>query len=224
MSKFEDRLVKGNMYAQSVLERLNTIPGVYAVINGLEHTHKNFHNHLNNFKSEDDFTTIFSRYQPDGIATNISSERTIIFEVKNSTSIEKNAFVVYYKWFEIGCRLFLIIRRKDSEELFSEYCIPIEKVKLISGIESVEGYPNPFPVDSDDWISPRLLNDPNSEFYDQQKWGKYLNSKKGSGTPFRYFDFDKMGQYRFSEIKEIFEQIKLQEEVSSELSLVDIMT
>jgi len=52
-------------------------------------------------------------------------------------------------------------------------------------------------------------NDPNSEFYNLQKWEKYLRNRKGSGTPFRYFDFDNMERFRFSEIKDIFERIKL---------------
>ena len=232
MSNFKDRKTKGDAYSLSILERLNAVPGVFAVINGLEHTHTNFHSYLKNYKTED-FTTIFSRYQPDGIATNISLEKTIIFEVKSSTSVEKNAFIVYNKWFEIGCRLFLIIRRKIVvESLFSEYCIPIEKIKLISGKKSVEGYTNSYPVDKDDWIAPRLWNDTNSEFYNLQKWEEYLKNRKGSGTPFRYFDFDNMERFRFSEIKDIFERIKLRKmdsetkefetNLESELNLQDV--
>ena len=180
------RLPKGQKWEDDVIEILEQ-RGYTIKKHGYEHTHTEILSLLINCN---DSTAKFIRYQPDHIA--IKDDKVFFFEPKKGDAIEKDAYQIYFNLFKIGCDITLFIK-EDNNNIYE---IPIQELKLISGKEKVESFPNHWikvPTDENDWIAPRLL--------EKSKYNQWKRITKGSGTSHRYFDFKNMKEYKLDFIK-----------------------
>lgn len=188
ISNFNYRINKSKEFEQEVIERFKQF-GIEIVPHGLEYTHPELHKKIINYTSDDE-TSLFIRFQPDRLFTKEEIEKTCFVELKYSNTIEKNPFYIYKKLSEIGCKILICIKTKYND---TKFLIPFEKLNLFKGNEK-----NPYdiPIDNDNWLAPRLLNDKKSSYYNVLKYARFLNKTRGSGTNFRYFNFKEMKEYQ----------------------------
>lgn len=135
--------------------------------NGSEHTHINF---VKKLQQSEDATSIMIRYTPDLIIAYGEIPHSAYLEIKNSITIEKNAYANYMRLVNNGANVFIVIRSYENT-VFAR----IENLKLFIGRNKHD-----FTIDNDGWIAPRL--DPNKLKI------AIANGFRGSGTPFKIID------------------------------------
>jgi hypothetical protein len=197
---FKDRTNKGEAFFKECAQFFSNL-GYIVVKTGIEEHYSKYHPDL--VKIPNDLTSQYFRYHPDGFYIATKDQKSVYFDAKDSKAIEKDAFQIYELMMKMGLTVILCIKvLEDIPHSKSQYTrvyqIPIQNVKLISGIKSVSEYPNPLPVDIDDWIAPRLLS---KEAYIDWKNQHSL----ASGTPFRYFDFANMKEYLVTNYWDVLE-------------------
>ena len=174
---FQDRIKTADDYANSLAEKLRGM-GYIIEFTGTEHVAPNLQHEL----SSDKYTDITSRdirYQPDAGIANPITGKSHYLEIKHSDAIEKHAYITYMEKHESGKSVMIAIKSRSGKE----YWLPINELVLIDGNVTASKYRNPFPVDDDGWIAPRLM--------DKQRYYKWKQKHpRASGTPFRYIDFD----------------------------------
>lgn len=173
MGAFQDRLWKAKEAEEIVMLFLSGSPNIVSVAkNGTEHTHPDFVAMLRQNIRE---ASKFVRFAPDGVYLNKAQE-VIHFEVKASTKIERDAWDVYLKYQESGCRIVLFVYQDNR--LYWQW---LSAIRFIDSHSVVEEFANPFPVDADGWICPRQENG----------WHRRVNSNM-SGTPYKCIAMESM--------------------------------
>lgn len=115
--------------------------------NGTEHTHPAF---VELLRKNDSPQSKLIRFAPDGVL--LRAGGVIHWEAKASINIERDAYEVYYRYFEMGCKVLVFIQDKQA----NAYCQWIEKIGFIPSIAVVGKFgPRAHPIDEDDWICPR---------------------------------------------------------------------
>ena len=138
------------------------------------------------FMENPDSTARFVKYMPDGFAVNIEGETAYFFDSKRGKSIEKDAYIAYIAFAGEDRKMFVMIKTDNGKI----YDVPVSELKFLCSHKYVSKFPEHrrMPIDDDGWIAPRLWPD-----------DKYLvwkaKCKNASGTPFKYFDFNKMQQF-----------------------------
>jgi hypothetical protein len=189
---FNYRLMKGNSYEDECFSRLSRM-GFKVRRHGLEHIHPNLHNTLRN---SSDPTSELNRFQPDQLIQDMDLGNSCFIEVKHSDTIEKRPYQTYKALSDaFNCKVLICIKSKLTN---AEYWVPIQSLELIPGSISVKEFPpeERLPVDSDGWIAPRLLKKEASDYFNYQKYIEWKKRSKGSGTPFRYFDFEVLTDFK----------------------------
>lgn len=188
MSFFNERLKKGTKFENDVDIYLTKL-GYIITDHGYERTHTKIQSEINEWKDE---TSKFIRYQPDRFAVDITTKTSFLYEQKNGDQIEKDAYLTYMNLYSIGCDILLFIKNKKK----NVYKVNVENIKFIDSKKIINNMPNYFikpPIDEEGWISPRLLN--KKDYY------KWKNKTRGSGTPYKYFDFENMEEYILKDFK-----------------------
>jgi hypothetical protein len=180
---FEQRLAKGNVWLEEVKQLLER-RGLRTVLIGAEHVAPEVHKALSDMRNPD-ATAMFVRYLPDGFAVNIGTEEAFFFDAKAGKTIEKKAYETYLDFAGKDRKVFIFIRNSKGET----YCVPVRELRFRNSQEVVAKYNFQLPIDEGGWIAPRLLNEE-----DYRRWKK--RHPEASGTPYRYFDFDAMKQYK----------------------------
>lgn len=200
---FKDRTDKGEAFFKECAQFFTNL-GYVVVKTGIEEHYSQTHPDL--VKIPNDLTSKYFRYHPDGFYIAIKDQRSVYFDAKYSNSIEKDAFQIYELMMKMGLTVELYIRMDEkiphtTSCYVKNYKVPIQNVKLISGLTSVKTYSHPLPVDVDDWIAPRLLDEKEYKIWKQ-------NNRYASGTPFRYFDFKNMNQYLITDFWKVLKNKK----------------
>ena len=172
-SNFDIRVEPGVEFERELFKELNAHKDVTAIaLNGTEHTHPDFVEIIRHNESD---AAKFVRYAPDGVME-CKSKRVIHFDAKAAKSIEKDAYNVYMKYHRTGCTVIIFVKHPATGMRYWQY---VQNIQLLDSTIVVSQYPEHrrFPIDDDGWIAPRL------------KRG-FKSTKKYSGTPFKYFDFD----------------------------------
>lgn len=197
-SAFQMRCASGMVWDEEVSTQLSSVGyeiGRYNIENTAKHFTQNPH-----YANSDNPSIRFVRYFPDGIASDFKNNCAFFWDAKIGTSIERNAYETYLEFNVNGREFYLFIKNGTSI-----YCTPLLEVCFLNSYTYVSQFreKNRMPIDDDGWIAPRLWNE-----------AKYLNWKythpNASGTPFRYFDFDSMKNWR---ITWPFDYLKLKEAI-----------
>ena len=172
---FEKRLNPGKAFEErlkTILERM----GHTVALNGTEHTHKAF---VDMLRSNNSDAAKFVRFAPDGVYLTKTNANVIYYDAKAARTIEKDAWTVYNKYCQCGCRVVLYVQSN-----IDIYWQDIQRVELEHGSVTVSRYARDrrFPVDEDGWITPR------------NKHG-FFSGGKMSGTPYREILFDSMNTF-----------------------------
>jgi len=162
---FEARRISAKEFETELFEKLKGM-GFYVALNGTEHTHPDFVKILH---SSTDTTSLFLRYQPDGVAAIGKVPRSFFVEAKNSKTIEKNAYLQYVNLVKSGNVVIVVFKPFNLRWCFAE------DMPVIHGDDTISRYPASmrFPVDEDGWICPRHSG---------------RSPRLGSGTPYREVD------------------------------------
>jgi hypothetical protein len=176
---FHDRTQKAEQYFQEIAQLFSS-RGYKVVKTGVEVNYS--HTHPDLMKLDNDLTAKYFRYHPDGFYIAEKFHQAVYFDAKASDSIEKDAYLIYQKMHSIGLRVLVCIKNKKNEQ----YHVPIQKICLVSGLETAKR--NPLPLDEDGWLAPRLLS--------PVKYQEWKNKCRGSGTSYRYFDFAQMQKFK----------------------------
>lgn len=167
-SDFYSRLKPGEEFESELFEMLKNNNKIISIAkNGTEHTHPEFVNLIRQINTE---VSKFIRFAPDGVML-FKDSSIIHYDAKASNSIEKDAYEVYIKYKNSGCKIILFVKFKGL--IYWQW---IEKVNFIDSHKEVAKYTRKFPIDNDGWICPRGHN-------------TWYYGKKMSGTPYKYFDF-----------------------------------
>ena len=135
-----------------------------------------------------DATARFVRYMPDGFAVKIEDETAVFFDAKRGRSIEKDAYIAYLAFAGDDRNVHIMIK-SDNGDI---YYVPVRGLKFLCSHEYVSKFPENkrMPIDEDGWIAPRL-------WLEDKYQGWKQRYKMASGTPFKYFDFGNMEEYRY---------------------------
>lgn len=181
---FKDRLTIAERWSNECIEDLSA-SGWLVVPMGAENVAPEVQNALSMMRNPD-ATARFVRYMPDGFAVMVESEEAMFYDAKCGKSIEKDAYIAYMAFAGDNRRVY--VRIKNGKD---KYNVPVRKLMFLNSHKEVEKYPVhlQMPIDEDGWIAPRLWC---PEKYN--KW-KYRYST-ASGTPFKYFDFDAISEFK----------------------------
>ncbi len=138
-----------------------------------------------------DSTARFFRYTPDGFAVDVENGVSFFYDCKDGRTIEKEAFKNYIVYAGEDRNVFVFIRHGGKT-----YRVPLRCLAFLDSNNEVGRYSEEkrMPVDNDGWIAPRL--------WPKWKYDAWKASHLGaSGTPFRYFDFQKMEQFVLADEK-----------------------
>lgn len=194
-NRFQKALIKAKKWEIEVKKYL-TKHGWIVVPMGAENILPEVQEAIKRMKKPDG-TAKFIKYLPDGFAINVKKEKAFFYDAKNSKSIEKEAYLTYMIFAGKNRNFYLFIKAD-----YYVYIVPIRKLYLKQP-KIINEYS--LPIDDDGWASPRLW--PSEKYLDWKR--KYPSA---SGTAFKYFDFEKMANYKISYSKFI-KDIKLEEEV-----------
>lgn len=161
---FHDRIQLSNTNADKLIADLQNM-GFTTILNGVEHTHPEFNNLLN---QSHDTTSLMIRYAPDGIIGIGKPMATAYVEFKTFTAnlnIEKDAYLNYMRIYNNGGIVIIIYAHTNYKTKLWNY------IQNITFLENKSNFPN----DDDGWIAPRLS--PN--------WDTLKYKYHGSGTPYK---------------------------------------
>jgi hypothetical protein len=185
MTDFVFRLDRAKSYEFALVELLNQ-SGFVTALNGTEHTHPDFANQL---RSSEDPTSLFIRFQPDGVACIGNTPRTFYFEVKSSRTIEKMAYDQYMKLASLGNIVVIFFGFKNDNLVEFRWNF-IEDIRMRNSYSVLDGYKKVngenqenIPI-IDNWLTPRMLP---KESYEQWK-----QKNKSSGTPYAVVNFSSL--------------------------------
>lgn len=182
MTDFAFRLNRAKSYESALVQVLNQ-NGFVTALNGTEHTHPEFANQLRN---SEDPTSLFIRFQPDGVAHIGNTPRTFYFEVKSSRTIEKMAYDQYIKLNSLGNVVVIFFGFISDNRIQFQWNF-IENIRMRSSYAVLNGYrkvngenQEEIPI-IDNWLCPRML-----PHYEYEHWKR---KNKSSGTPYAVVDF-----------------------------------
>lgn len=184
MNDFRVRLNKAQDYESALVEYLNQC-GFVTAMNGTEHTHPEF---VNQLRTSEDPTSLFIRFQPDGVAHIGNIPRSFYFEVKSSATIEKTAYDQYKKMALHGS-IVVIFFGKVSKGFITFKWNFIENIKMLNSAHQLDHYKKvslnqkDIPI-IENWFYPRLMNPS-----DYEEWKQTYSS---SGTPYAAVDFSSL--------------------------------
>jgi hypothetical protein len=190
MNNFSLRIEKAASYESALIDYFNE-SGFITALNGTEHTHPDF---VNQLRSSEDPTSLFVRFQPDGVAHIGRVPRSFYFEVKASKTIEKNAYDQYMKLASMGSIVVIFFGIKKDGHITFRWNY-IESIKFQDSHHVLKDYKNKNGIHQQDipivenWLSPRLL--PEHE-YEQWKL-----QHRSSGTPYAAVDFRNLIDIKF---------------------------
>jgi hypothetical protein len=199
---FKDRTTKGDAYFKTI-DQFFSSHGYIVVKTGIEEHYSRAHPDL--LKLPQDLTSKYFRYHPDGFYIATKENKSVYFDAKASDFIEKDAYLIYQLMMTMGLNVLICIQNRRGQE----FHVPMTALILISGKESIKPFKYKLPLDSDDWIAPRLLSKP-----EYLKWKE--KNPMASGTPYQYFNFEAMKQYQLQKsksnqsIKSVFDEEELE--------------
>ncbi len=178
-NRFQKVLVKAKRWETEVNQHL-TKRGWIVVPMGTENILPKVQKAIINMKDPDE-TANFIKYLPDGFAVNIEKEKAFFYDAKNGKSIQKEAYQTYMMFAGKNRNFYLFIKNESYV-----YIVPIRKICL-KPPKIINEYS--LPIDDDGWASPRL--------WSTEKYLAWKNKHPyASGTAFKYFDFEKMENYK----------------------------
>lgn len=189
MSNFARRIEKAVSYESALIDYFNE-SGFVTAFNGTEHTHPEF---VNDLRVSEDTTSMFIRFQPDGVAHIGKVPRSFYFEVKASQTIEKNAYDQYMKLASIGNVVVLFFGIQKDGHITFRWAF-VEDIKFQNSERVLECYKQKNSRQQDipiknNWFCPRLLPE---DQYNSWKW-----QHKSSGTPYASVDFYYLKEIKF---------------------------
>lgn len=176
MNSFEKRKSKGDLLQEEFKQFLddNNIP---YFLSGYEYL-TSVGNAFNKVKTNSDLTSFFIRHYPD--MSIIFKDKSILVEIKNSSGIEKEAYINYLSLHNnLGVIVLLYLKNK-------KLCL-IEQLKFnpMSEYDSVSNMK--IPVTDGIWKEPRLLG---KQEYFNYKDAYDARGKYTSVCSFAFIDFD----------------------------------
>lgn len=167
---FASRLEQGKSFEKEVFAAIEQM-GLFVAMNGTEHTHPIF---VSRLRQSNDETSMYVRFQPDGVVGFGKIPHTAFVEAKSSRFIEKDAYKEYMKLSAAGL-IVLVVFNYSGVWFWNK----IENIVM-----SLENHRD-WPVIGQ-WICPR--EDPLFHRKKQQGF-------RGSGTPYRPVEKESLRQW-----------------------------
>lgn len=176
---FQERIKRGIEFEIKVADYLKR-RGNHVLLLGAD---ASFNRFVELFRRQDDSTSEFIRFMPDGMAFNESKFKPFLWDAKSSfgreigPSIERKAYENYMLYANAGAQLFLFYEWGENKEVYFQR---VNRIKFWNSEEIVYRYPEDkrYPIE-DGWITPRARS-------------SYRHDNNGSGTPFRYVNLASM--------------------------------
>ena len=182
---FQTRLARGMEWDDEVSSCLSSQGYAIGRYN-IENTAHHFTKHPG-YATANNPSIRFVRHFPDGVASDFTNNIAFFWDAKVGKTIEKDAYETYLEVGNNGREFYLFIN-----SVAGKFCVPIDYVSFVDSHDFVSKFKDSMrmPVDDDGWIAPRMW--PEDKY---RNWKRFHPS--ASGTPFRYFNFDRMDRWRF---------------------------